>query len=512
MKNKILSVVLLGALMSSSCDNSVIDLNPIGDTEVSFFQNEEQMQQAIFGIYQKLAFFYSFRGGQNNHVLPVTMLPSDDLTTFSSSGFENFVSLNGGTSQLSLYYQFAYQLIARANIVLEKIDEASESVYKKNPELKNYNRGEALFLRSYMYFNLWNVFGTAPLVTSRITDLSDAYPPNSSKTELLDQAISDLTEAVDLLPESWGEEFRGRIVKNSALALKGKCLMFRGTVLKSQEDFTNAIKVFDSIKGVELTSKYSQNFDVNYENNIESLFEYQANSSPGAVNPFVGGAGGNDSFSVIGEIGAYWGSFSKKPTWIGNSIFSATTSIIEAYEKGDPRLEYNINLLSEDGVNVMKYIRNTSYPQGQGAINEISTNNPRILRYADVLLLKAEAIVRTGGSLQQAISIINQIRERARNSGENGVSNIPADYDINETDRDKVLEWIFNERRLELAFEEGHRWWDLRRRYLAGEIDLCQFDFSSSLIDCKFTSYNVNFPLPNSEVVENPNLKQNEGY
>ncbi|WP_158865746.1 RagB/SusD family nutrient uptake outer membrane protein [Maribellus comscasis] len=516
MKNIKVSFSLLLILIISmiSCDESTIDLVPIGNTEGSYFQNETQMEEAIMGVYQKLSFFYAFRGGQNNNVAPVWHLPGDDLTTSANYALENFSGLNGSNGQLSLFYDFAYQLIARANTMLQKIEENGDFAYSNQPELKDYHKGEALFLRAYMYLQLWNVFGTAPLITERIVNIENAYPPNSQGTELLDQAIIDLQEAAQLLPDSWSAEMKGRVTQNSALGLRGKCLVFRGSVNNTNEDFTAAISDFNMLSGMSLTPLYSQNFDVSYENNEESLFEYQANSSPGNVNPFVGGAGGNDAFAVIGEIAAYYGFFTQKPSWIGNSYYTATSSVKNAYETGDPRKDYNLSADPDESLNVKKYIKNTAYAEGWGgAGNEISVNNPRILRYADILLLKAEAIVRSGGNLSEAISIINEIRERARNSTEDGTpSAIPEDKDISESDADVVLEWVFEERRLELAFEEGHRWWDLRRRHMAGEIDLKSLDFQSLLPDFSFQDDNINFPLPEKEVVENPNMNQNTGY
>lgn len=512
--NKIITYIVALVLLIgiNACDSSMIDLNPIGDTEVGFYQNEDQMEQAVFGVYQKLSFFYGFRGGQNNHLLPVTMLPGDDLTTPVVYAHENFIGLNGSNGQLALYYQYAYQLIARANTVLQKIEENGNNIYNAKPDLLNKHKGEALFLRAYMYFALWNVYGTAPLVTERITSLDDAYPPNSTGTQLLDQSILDLEQAIQLLPDSWSNDYKGRVVKNSARGLRGKCLVFRGTVNKAATDFTAAIADFNAITGVSLTPQYGNNFDVKYENNEESLFEYQANRSPGSANPFVGGAGGNDTFAVIGEIGAYWGMFNRLPVWIGDSYFTATKSLKDAYEEGDPRKDYNIDSNPSNVLNVKKYITGIDYAFG-GQSNGVSINNPRILRYADVLLLKAEAIVRSNGNLSEAISLINQIRERARISTGNGQpSLIPADRSLTETNRSTVLEWVFQERRVELAFEEGHRWWDLRRRHMAGEIDLKTHDFSSLLKDLKFSDYNINFPLPTGEVIDSPNLDQNTGY
>ncbi|MFW6328329.1 MAG: RagB/SusD family nutrient uptake outer membrane protein [Bacteroidota bacterium] len=510
MKNikKLFSLLLFFIFAMYSCNEDTIEIVPIGNTEASYFQDESQMEEAIRGVYQKNGFFYMFGGGSNNNTAPIWHLPGDDLTTPANYAQENFSGLNGGNGQLSRFYNYAYQLIARANIVLEKIEENGDFAYTEQPELKDYHKGEALFLRAYMYLQLWNVFGTAPLVTDRITNISNAYPPNSQGTELLDQAITDLEQAAQLLPESWPADMKGRVTKNSARGLRGKVLVFRGTVNGTNEDFTTAISDFNALSGVSLMPDYSQNFDVNFENNIESLFEFQANSSPAPVNPFLN----NDDFAGIGEIGAYYGFFTQKPSWIGNSYYTATSSIKNAYEDGDPRQTYNLDLSEEVMHNVKKYIRNTDYATGWGGAGyEISINNPRILRFADVQLLKAEAIVRSGGNLAEAIGLINEIRERARNSGEE-VSEVPADLNVNETDAATVLEWIFEERRLELAFEEGHRWWDLRRRHIAGEIDLKNWDFQSLDPNFEFEDYNVNFPLPETEVVENSNMDQNTGY
>lgn len=513
MKNYIkLSIFTLVLLVGfSSCNEDTIELLPIGNTEGTYYQNEAQMEEAIFGVYQKLSFLYAFRGGQNNHAAVIWYLPSDDVTTQANYPHENFSGLSGSNSQLNLYYSWAYQLIARANTLLDKIEENGDFAYSVNPELADFHRGEALFLRAYMYFHLWNVYGTAPLITERITVLDDAYPPNSEGTQLLDQAIVDLEEAKGLLPDNWPAPMTGRVTKNSARGLRGKILVFRGMIANNNADYAAAITEFDALQGVGLMDQYSQNFDANFENNMESLFEYQAVSSPGNANPFVGGAGGNDAFAVIGEIGHYVGFLNRLPSWIGNSVFTATQSVINAYEPGDPRLDYNIDQ-ADPVLNIKKYVRDNAWVSGpSGQSNGLSVNNPRILRYAEILLLRAEAIARSGGNLTEAVGLINQVRERARNSGE-APSAIPADLDPSGADASQVIEWIFEERRLELAFEEGHRWWDLRRRHIAGEMDLTQHDFESLDLDFEFEDHHVNFPLPEQEVVENPNLDQNLDY
>jgi hypothetical protein len=89
---------------------------------------------------------------------------------------------------------------------------------------------------------------------------------------------------------------------------------------------------------------------------------------------------------------------------------------------------------------------------------------------------------------------------------------VPADRSTSETNKTTVLNWIFDERRLELACEEGHRWFDLRRRHIAGEIDLKTWNFGHTKVGGGFQDKHLYFPLPAGEVTNNPNMKQNPGY
>jgi hypothetical protein len=499
-------------LTFTSCNEKTIELNPIGDTDATFFQNETQMTQAVLGIYQKVTFFYTFRNNQDLFLQSVWLLPGDDLTTQASHGMETFSGLTGQTAQLKDFYTYAYQLIARANVVLEKIEENGSFAYKLKPELKNYHKGEALFLRSWMNFVLWNTYGTSPLMLERIVNLDNAYPSNSTGTQLLDQAIADLALAIPLLPPSWDAANKGRVTANSARALRGKALVFRGTVNKASADFTSALTDFNAITGPSLMPNYGDNFNYTKEDNVESFFEYHANEAAGGTNNNA--ALNNDGFAVVGDLSAWYGYFTQKPSWIGQTVYSATQSLINAYEPGDPRMIYTLTATAKgtDLKNVVKYTRDGMTTNGKSA-NEQSKNNPRILRYADVLLLKAEATVRSGGSLSDAIGLINQVRTRARKSTLTGIeAAVPANLNTAEVDRATVLNWIFQERRIELACEDGHRWYDLRRRHIAGEIDLKTLNFDSKRIDFAFKDYNVNFPLPEIEIIENKNLKQNTGY
>lgn len=137
-----------------------------------------------------------------------------------------------------------------------------------------------------------------------------------------------------------------------------------------------------------------------------------------------------------------------------------------------------------------------------------SVNNPRILRYADVLLLRAEAVLKSGGSKEEAIGYINDIRERARGAG-----TIPADHPTSETSDATIMEWIMNERFLELA-GEGQRWFDLRRWHIAGDITLDNAFFAPTNAAAMnfLPARHLFFPIPSGETDKNPNITQNADY
>ena len=140
----------------------------------------------------------------------------------------------------------------------------------------------------------------------------------------------------------------------------------------------------------------------------------------------------------------------------------------------------------------------------------LSLVNNRIIRYADVLLMKAEAILQSNGSTTTAIDLINQVRTRARDMVAGGT--VPANLNTPETDKATIMQWIMDERFRELA-GEGHRWFDLRRWHIAGFIDLSNDFFSSSnAADMAFQEHYLYFPIPTNETDVNPNIIQNPGY
>lgn len=496
--SKITLLTIIGCtVFYLSCNKSNLDLLPHGPTEQSYFTQESDFTKAVYGVYAKMNDLFWYNGGANNSTMPIFLLPGDDITTNEAEEFETFGQLQPSSGRVSYFYATWYQMIARANVVLQKVAEVADGIYT-TPNLKDYHKGEALFLRGYAFYNLWNYFGTSPLTTERVTTSEQFYPSSTTGTELLDQAIADFTEAASLLPASWSAGDRGRVTQNSANGMLGKALVFRASATNAAADYTAAITAFDKITGAALVAKFDDNFAFDTENNIESLFEFQATQAFGFDNVWLS----NDFDNAVGNMSVYWGWYDNNYAMFGKSPFYGTTKLLNAFNAADPRLPHTINTADRT---VTKYVERNKLDQpGAGSVN-----NPRLLRYADVLLLKAEAIIQSGGTASQAIDLINQVRTRARNMG-GGTE--PANYSTSQTDKNVIMGWIMNERLLELA-GEGQRWPDIRRWALQGIITLDNTYFSSNTSTVSFQSpKHLLLPIPNSEIDVNPNVKQNEGY
>ena len=500
MKRYFLKTVVLSLVASTvfylSCNNKKLDLLPHGPTEANYFTQESDFAKAVFGVYAKMSDIFWYNGG--TPLSPMIYLTGDDITTNASDQpFEVFGPLQPSNGSVSYFYGNLYQMIARANVVMEKIETVKDGIYT-TPNLKNYNKGEALFLRGWGYYHLWNYFGTAPLRNERVTATSQFTPPNTAGTELLEQAIKDFTDAAGLLPQTWGAADRGRATANAANGMLGKSLVFKASATKNNADYGSALAAFNKITGLSLVINFEDNFAFDTENNSESLFEFQASQPFAFDNVWLP----NDFDNAVGSMSAYWGYYNDNFSLFGQSRFFATTKLLSAFDAADPRRDKTLTAADRT---INKYVNRDKFTQSGVA----SANNPRLLRYADVLLLKAEATLQSGGSTSEAIALINQVRARARNMVLGGT--IPADYSTAETDKTKIMNWIIDERFIELA-GEGQRWFDLRRWQMQGIITLNNSFFSSNVPMAFDLTKHLYMPIPNSELDVNPNMKQNPGY
>ena len=376
--------LFIAVVLVMACNSAHLDLKPLSETEADYFDQQIDYERAVRGIYAKMTDFFWYNN--NDPIHKIWLLPGDDLTTSGSYPFEIFTTIQSGDGDLSTFYVASYRIIARANTVLQKIDMdkgRDKSVYATTAD-RDANEGEALFLRGYIFYELWTFFGTSPMVIERIQTQDKINPPSSEGTQLLDQAIDDFTKAADLLPASWDSQNAGRATKSSANGMLGKALVVRGTLSAQNADYTAAIAAFNKITDKQLVANYGDNFSVFHENNAESLFEFQA-SQPASDNVWLP----NDFDQAVGSMSAYRGFFNNAWSFWEQTPFIPTAKLMNlaasADFNGDPRIPY---IFDAGTTRITKYMLEDQLSQtGVGTVN-----NERLLRYADVLLLKAEAM------------------------------------------------------------------------------------------------------------------------
>ena len=455
----ILNLILVFCFLR--CDQEKLDLPSPEIPEEEYLTTPLHFERAIRGIYAGFTSLYAFIERQNFIPHQIRLLPGDDVTHISTfrtddqHDFESFHEVDSRNRANQFLYENMYKIVNRANIVIEYLEREDLTVYTDDQKLRDAHLGEALFLRAIIFFRVYNYWGSHAIMPLQRIDLSDYLSLEmSGGTALLDQCIMDFQRAGDLLPDKWAESKRGRATSNSAFGFLGKALIFRACYTGNQDDYLQAIVAFDRINNVQLMKDFGANFDPQHENNLESLFEFQASAPPSLMNnSWIT----NEESQIHGIMGAYWGMFNNIRLFT-RYPYMPTTKLINSFDPLDPRFEETFKKDSQipTGYLFVKYLKRKPTevvdPQSEWI------NNPRILRYADVLLMKSEALLKTGQT-KQAIQAINQVRGRARNMTYDGL--VPADLPDHETNEKIIMQWIKDERFRELCAEENIRWLDL---------------------------------------------------
>jgi hypothetical protein len=359
---------------------------------------------------------------------------------------------------VSRWWSTLYEGVRRANVVLEKVPAIT-----MNETLKSRYIGEATFLRGLFYFDLVRAWGGVPTVTTTVPSTNLTRATADEVYELIEE---DLLSAIDALPEKseYGSNDAGRATKGAAKALLAKVYLFRN-------DFPNAEKYAMEVINSGQYSLMPDFEDANSEEGIhgsESVFEIGALPFERIEN------GGNQYANVQGVRGTPnrgWG-FNRPSLDLQNSfesgdprldatviylgeVLSDTITIAGDGQTPDETRDANGNLIEIECYNQKVWTRGINVPTQFG-------HNRRLLRYADVLLMAAEALNKNGKSTE-ALVHLNAVRARAR------ADNPAALPDISVTDMTALDDLIFNERRHELAME-GHRFWDLVRTGRASSV------------------------------------------
>jgi hypothetical protein len=414
----------------------------------------------------------------------VTELPSDNLQV---NGFEggslplDALTWTEENGTITGMWQYLYSIIARANTVLDRIENVDF-----NSALKEQYKAEAKFIRALMYFNLVQLWGEVPLSVHEITSEAEAY---SLLREPVDKVYAqiekDLKEAADVLPVEFTGNNTGRATKGAAQGLLGK-------VYVTSKQYGNAASVLENVirsNKYSLLPVYGDIFLPDNGNNAETVFAVQYTST--------GFGEGSNFFAASTPRGS--GTTFISPA-ISTQSMEGTWDLFDAFEEDDTRKSVAIDHYEQGtygGVYfTRKYLERTTTGY-EGNCDWI------ILRYADILLLYAEAL-NESGQTGNAENPLNEVRSRAALEPLSG---------LNQNEMRLAIE---HERRVELCFE-GHRWFDLIR--VPGRMVevLSAYKEKYTAIGYQVGSYEIAphkalLPIPFKDRSLNPDLTQNEGY
>lgn len=493
---KILITAFTMSLLLGSCSQDFLEIpSETALSTATFYKTEADFKQAINGAYAPLRSVYNGTSGVNvSGAWAMGELRSDNTTYIFNPAYRGEIdpeAIADFTNQPSnsvstAKYVADYQIIARVNQVLAPIDGVDFAVASKNNI-----KGQAYFLRALAYFDLVQYFGKVPLHLVPVTDREGAALPLSEVAVIYDQIIADATQAAALLlPKSTQEA--GRATSGAAKTLLGNVYIVQKkwalaeTILK---------EVIDSNEYT-LLGDYASVFSVANKNNSESVFEVQ----------FKEGTEGYAS-SFIYEMLPMPMTAAQVATITGAANTQAlntegynipTPDLIAAYETGDLRKDKSIATIVLGG-KTYPYIKKLLQPHSQARVT--GTNWP-VYRYAEVLLLYAEALNEQGKSVSH---YLNDVRNRANllNSTAVGQVNLRAA--------------ILAERRVELAFE-NKRWMDLVRTGNAETVmtaygarvkanpQAYYFPAGLAPAPAAFGTISLLFPLPASESLLSPHF------
>lgn len=481
----LLLALILGGALFSGC-NKYLEVDPpyTQDAE-NFFQTPEDFERALTGAYDLLqATFVSVWIG--DIASDNTIAGGESVTDTEGLHQIDEMTHGGVNNELRSVFRWNYTGVTRANYLLE---------FQDNIEFSGKDKiiAEARFLRAFYYFELVKFFGDVPLIVDRRLGVEEATTiPRSPKAEVYAQIEADLIAAAAVLdPVS---SVKGRATRGAAQSLLGKVYLY-------QEKFAQAATILDEVinsSHYSLIANYSDLFTVASEGNSETVFDVEYSGleggSYGCLVCLEGNAG--PGFHGIRQYdGPVYGD--------GNSYNLPTQDLYDAFDASDPRrdltvLDIDAFIATQPNPASITYAvgagghtgyYNNKYIKRQGEIglpdNDLTSPvNYRVIRYADVLLMAAEAHYQNGnaGSAQM---YVDQVRTRV---------GMP-------TPALGSVEDIWNERRLELSCE-GHRFFDLVRTGQAAQA-----------IDGFETNKNELFPIPQVEIdLAGGNWTQNSGY
>lgn len=453
------TIILILLFAATSCVNEVLDKSPVSSFSAEgFYKTKSDAQAGVYGVYNaaqsvfRTNFAYWGEGR------------ADNVKTEQSGEGLTLIQNNLNESSSSADWSALYKMISRANYAIKYIPD----VYPEGDGGGEQLIGQAKALRALAYFYLVRVWGDVPLITEPYTSIDqDIFVKKTDKEQVLDQIEADLTYAAANCVEKFNND-RDRIMitQGTANALLTEVYMWRH---KYSEAVASSALVLDNplYSLVSSMDEWGKIFTDGYSK--ESIFEVGYNDEQ------------TNSLRVLYAIGSY-------------AIFTPSEKFKASYESGDLRIPYVYDTTLDDPKAIWKFL-------GKGVSDEDASKSHQdivLIRLADIMLLRAEALTQLGGSgnISEALSLLNSIRTRA------GLSTFATEQDAAAKYGD-LESAILHERSIELCYE-GHRWFDLVRTGRA----ISTMNPLNGLSD----EGNIVWPISTNVLNKNPNMEQNAYY
>ena len=485
LKYNLIAIALLGFSFSSCSD--FLEQNPQTDlSENDFYKTADDILSAVNGAYSSLQ-----EGDIYGNWYVFGEIPSDNTrnqlsgSVTTQNEFDQFY-IDTQNSMIANFWKAAYKVINRTNTILGRIDGI-----EINTELANRYKLECKFIRALMYFNLVRVYGDVPLVLKEIS-ISESYDIlREPKENVYNQIIADLKEAQDL-PVSYSTAEDGRATQGAAKALLANVYITLHKYAEAETILAEIINsgrysLLENTPGSLNIDGYKNVFSPVNHNSKEGIFEIQfLKGGYGEGSNYANNFAPENSGTNVVAVGGTG----------GNNI--PEMDIYNAYEEGDLRRDFSMSLGYYDNRKNNEWVESRYVCKFMDVPyqNNDASNNYPVIRYADVILMYAEAL-NQNGKTAEACKYLNMTRRRG--FGYQTTETSPVD--LQTTDKAQFALMVEQERRVELAFE-NHRWFDLIRTGRAVEVMRSKgFSLNETNLIC---------PIPQKQIDVNPKLTQND--
>ena len=485
LKYNLIAIAFLGFSFSSCSD--FLEQNPQTDlSENDFYKTADDIASAVNGAYSSLQ-----ESDIYGNWYVFGEIPSDNTrnqlsgSVTTQNEFDQFY-IDTQNSMIANFWKAAYKVINRTNTVLGRIDGI-----EINAELANRYKLECKFIRALMYFNLVRVYGDVPLVLKEIS-ISESYEIlREPKENVYNQIIADLKEAQGL-PVSYSTAEDGRATQGAAKALLADVYMTLHKYTEAETILAEIINsgrysLLENTPGSLNIDGYKNVFSPVNHNSKEGIFEIQfLKGGYGEGSNYANNFAPENSGTNVVAVGGTG----------GNNI--PEMDIYNAYEEGDLRRDFSMSLGYYDNRKNNEWVESRYVCKFMDVPyqNNDASNNYPVIRYADVILMYAEAL-NQNGKTAEACKYLNMTRRRG--FGYQTTETSPVD--LQTTDKAQFALMVEQERRVELAFE-NHRWFDLIRTGRAVEVMKSKgFSLNETNLIC---------PIPQKQIDVNPKLTQND--